>query len=185
MKYRKARFSDTETIYQLIYGYAREGVMLARSRNTIYENLRDMVVAENDEGKVVGVGGLHITWDSLAEIRSMAVDPEATRQGIGTGIVRRLIKEGFTLGIRTIFTLTYKPKFFETMGFKTVTKEDLPHKVWKECIDCPKFPDCDEIAMILRLEPDGTIAESVSTHDDNDDVPVAGLPHDIYCRGRL
>ena len=153
MKYRKARFADTETIYELIRDYAKDGIMLPRSRNTLYETLRDMIVAEDAEGRVVGVGGLHITWDSMAEIRSVAVDPEAKRQGIGSGIVKRLIQEGRELGVKTVFTLTYQPEFFSAVGFDMVRKDDLPHKVWKDCIDCPKFPDCDEIAMILRNHP--------------------------------
>ena len=149
MIYRKARFQDAETIYNLIYDYAQKGEMLARSRNTIYETMRDMVVAENEDGEVVGVGGLHITWDSLAEVRSMAVSPKYKRHGIGSGIVKELIREGKEMGVKKIFTLTYKPQFFVTLGFREIKKEDLPHKVWKECIDCPKFPDCDETAMIL------------------------------------
>ena len=149
MIYRKARFQDAETIYNLIYDYAQKGEMLARSRNTIYETMRDMVVAENEDGEVVGVGGLHITWDSLAEVRSIAVSPNYKRHGIGSGIVKELIREGKEMGVKKIFTLTYKPQFFVTLGFREVKKEDLPHKVWKECIDCPKFPDCDETAMIL------------------------------------
>ena len=128
--------------------YATDGVMLARSRNTLYETLRDMIVAIDDEGKVVGVGGLHIIWDRLAEIRTMAVAPDMTRQGIGAEIVRRLIEEGDVFGVEKYFTLTYKPGFFQKLGFQTITKEELPHKVWKECIDCPKFPNCDEIAMV-------------------------------------
>ena len=150
MIYRKARFSDTETIYNLIAVYAKNGEMLARSRNTIYENLRDLIVAEDEDGEVVGVGGLHITWDSMAEICAMAVAPEVVRHGIGSGIVKLLIEEGRTLGVKTIFTLTYKPKFFESLGFEVVPRDTLPHKIWKDCIDCPKFPDCDEIAMILK-----------------------------------
>ena len=149
MIYRKARFQDAETIYNLIYDYAQKGEMLARSRNTIYETMRDMVVAENEDGEVVGVGGLHITWDSLAEVRSIAVSPKYKRHGIGSGIVKELIREGKEMGVKKIFTLTYKPQFFVTLGFREVKKEDLPHKVWKECIYCPKFPDCDETAMIL------------------------------------
>ena len=89
----------------------------------------------------------------MAEIRSVAVDPEAKRQGIGSGIVKRLIQEGRELGVKTVFTLTYQPEFFSAVGFDMVSKDDLPHKVWKDCIDCPKFPDCDEIAMILRNHP--------------------------------
>ena len=150
MIFRKARFSDTETIFNLIAVYARNGEMLARSRNTIYENLRDLVVAEDEDGEVVGVGGLHIIWDAMAEICAMAVAPEMIRQGIGSGIVKMLIEEGRELGVKTIFTLTYKPKFFEALGFQIVSRDDLPHKIWKDCIDCPKFPDCDEIALILK-----------------------------------
>lgn len=148
MEYRKATFQDVEAIIELVNAYAADGVMLARSRNTLYETLRDMIVAVTDEGKLVGVGGLHVIWDRLAEIRTLAVSPDMTRQGIGAEIVRRLIEEGDALGVEKYFTLTYKPGFFQTMGFQAITKEELPHKVWKECIDCPKFPNCDEIAMI-------------------------------------
>lgn len=148
MKYRKATFRDIEPIFRLVSGYATEGVMLARSRNTLYETLRDMIVAEAEDGSIVGVGGLHIIWDRLAEIRTMAVAPQMVRKGIGAEIVRRLLKEGDKLGVEKYFTLTYKPGFFQKLGFVTITKEELPHKVWKECIDCPKFPNCDEIAMV-------------------------------------
>src|SRR5574344_1175901 len=148
MIYRKATFEDIEAIFKLVTDYAADGVMLARSRNTLYETLRDMIVAVTEDGEIVGVGGLHIIWDRLAEVRTMAVSPKMTRQGIGAEIVRRLIREGEHLGVEKVFTLTYKPGFFQTLGFQTITKEELPHKVWKECIDCPKFPNCDEIAMV-------------------------------------
>ena len=147
MIYRKPTFADVESVYDLVMNYANEGIMLARSRNTLYETLRDMIVAEED-GKLVGVGALHITWDALAEVRSMAVAPEYTRQGIGAQIVTRLLEEGRAIGVKKFFTLTYKPGFFQKLGFVTVSKSHLPQKIWKECIDCPKFPDCDEIAMI-------------------------------------
>lgn len=147
MIYRKPTFSDVEAIYELVIGYANDGIMLARSRNTLYETLRDMVVAD-DDGRVVGVGALHITWDAMAEVRTMAVAEDCTRRGIGAEIVRRLLEEGRAMGVKKFFTLTYKPGFFKTLGFKTVSKNDLPQKIWKECIDCPKFPDCDEIAMV-------------------------------------
>ncbi len=150
MKYRKAAFADVEAIFELVNNYANDGIMLARSRNTLYETLRDMIVAE-DEGKIVGVGGLHLIWDELAEVRTMAVSPAAARQGIGSEIVRRLTDEGIGLGVKKLFTLTYKPGFFKTLGFSVITKEELPHKVWKDCIECPKFPNCDEIAMIKVL----------------------------------
>jgi acetyltransferase, GNAT family len=147
MIYRKARFGDVEYIYDLIHRYAMRGEMLPRSRNTLYENLRDMVVAEEHEW-VVGVGSLHIMWDRLAEVRMMAIASTHIRQGIGAEIVRRLLAEGESLGIEKVFTLTYKPEFFHRLGFIRISREELPQKVWKECIDCPKYPNCDEIAMI-------------------------------------
>lgn len=147
MIYRKARFDDIESIYGLVHIYAAQGEMLPRSRNTLYENLRDMVVAEADDG-VIGVGALHIMWDRLAEVRMMAISPDHTRKGVGAELVSRLLAEGDALGIEKVFTLTYKPDFFRKLGFIRISREELPQKVWKECIDCPKYPNCDEIAMI-------------------------------------
>lgn len=141
-------FADVESIFHLVNDYAADGAMLARSRNTLYETLRDMIVAEDGAGKIVGVGGLHMMWDGLAEVRTMAVASALARCGIGSEIVHRLMEEGRALGVRQFFTLTYKPGFFKTLGFHIVPKEALPQKVWKECIDCPKFPNCDEIAMM-------------------------------------
>ena len=147
MIYRKARFDDIESIFGLVHIYAAQGEMLPRSRNTLYENLRDMVIAESGS-EVVGVGALHIMWDRLAEVRMMAIAPAYMRRGIGTEIVRWLLDEGDALGIEKVFTLTYKPDFFRKLGFIRISREELPQKVWKECIDCPKYPNCDEIAMV-------------------------------------
>lgn len=148
--YSAPTFDDVEAIYEMVYEYAEAGAMLARSRNTLYETLRDMVVAK-EAGRVVGVGGLHFVWEKLAEVRTMAVLPSMTRHGIGRGIVERLIEGGRPFGVKRVFTLTYKPEFFETLGFHVITKDKLPAKVWKDCIDCPKFPGCDEIAMLREL----------------------------------
>ncbi len=126
MIYRKPTFDDVEEIYELVNNYANDGVMLARSRNTLYETLRDMIVAE-DDGKLVAVGGLHIIWNELAEVRTMAVMPGIVRQGIGKKIVEMLIEEGRALGVKQVFTLTYKPGFFKTMDFEEITKEQLPN----------------------------------------------------------
>ena len=161
MEYRKPTFDDIEDIYDLVIEYANDGVMLARSRNTLYETIRDMIVAVNEDGKVVGVGALHIIWAELAEVRTMAVSPAVIRQGIGAEIVRRLLQEGRALGVKRFFTLTYKPGFFQTLGFKTITKNELPHKVWKDCIECPKFPNCDEIAMELDESGEGKAASDL------------------------
>lgn len=147
---RKAKFSDVEAIHKLVNTYAEKGLMLARSRNTLYETLRDMVLAE-ENGQVIGVGALHLVWDELAEIRAMAIAPENVGTGVGRKIVERLFEEARELGIKKLFTLTYQPGFFEKLGFGEVAKEELPHKVWKECINCAKFPNCDETAMTREL----------------------------------
>ena len=151
MKIRKARFTDIEAIHAIVNGYAEEGQMLARARNVLYETLRDMTVAEED-GKIVGVGALHLTWDELAEVRTLAVDKAYSRRHIGTYIVRQLLDEAKELGVKTVFTLTYRADFFSTLGFVVTSKESLHHKVWKDCINCPKFPNCDETAMTLTVE---------------------------------
>ncbi|MGI6092958.1 MAG: N-acetyltransferase [Veillonellaceae bacterium] len=150
MIYRKATFKDVEAVHKLVNEYADQGLMLSRSRNVLYETLRDLVVAEND-GVIVGVGSLHLTWDELAEIRALAVAPHITKAGIGRNIVETLTAEATQLGVRTLFTLTYQPGFFAKLGFEEVSKDLLPHKVWKECINCAKFPNCDETAMIKKI----------------------------------
>ena len=151
IRYRKATFADVDEIHDLIAGYASQGVMLPKPHSILYETLREFVVAEEvGSKKIVGVGALHFTWNELAEVRSMAVDENFSRRGIGSAIVKKLLEEGRAFGIKKFFTLTYRPDFFGTLGFTTTTKESLPHKIWKECIECPKFPNCDEIAMTLE-----------------------------------
>jgi len=150
MIFRKAMFKDVEAIHKLANDYADKGLMLARSRNVIYETLRDMILAEED-GVIIGIGGLHLIWDELAEIRALAITPEAIGKGIGREIVERLTLEARELGVKTLFALTYQDGFFAKQGFHEIPKEKLPHKVWKECINCPKFPNCDEIAMMKEL----------------------------------
>jgi len=151
MIFRKAKFSDVEAILKLINDYAAQGLMLARARNTIYESLRDFILAEED-GQVVGVAALHLVWDELAEIRALAVHPTKIKAGIGRIIVDRLTEEAKQLGVKTLFALTYQPGFFIKLNFREVPKESVPQKMWKECINCPKFPNCDEIAMVKELQ---------------------------------
>lgn len=148
--YRNATFADIEAVHSLINEYARQGVMLARSRNALYETMRDMMLAF-DGNALVGVAGLHIVWDRLAEVRSVAIDPAHKRRGIGGELVRRLIDAAQPFGIDKVFTLTYQAAFFRSLGFAEIAKDELPPKIWKDCIDCPKFPNCDEIAMIRPM----------------------------------
>lgn len=150
MQYRKANMQDVETIHGLINSYAEKNLMLARSRNMIYEGLRDFTVAE-DQGKFYGAGALHILWEDLAEVRALAITPDTVKTGIGRGLVENLIKEAKDLGITKVFTLTYQPGFFEKCGFKVIDKDKLPQKVWKECINCPQFPNCNETALLIEL----------------------------------
>ena len=130
MKVRKATINDVEAIHDLVYFYAQQGLMLARSRSSLYENLRDFVVAEED-GAIVGTGSLHILWKDLAEIRALAVKPECGKQGIGSALVTFLLDEARELAFTKIFTLTYQPDFFGKVGFKEVDKKHMPHKFWK------------------------------------------------------
>ncbi len=147
---RKAQIKDVKDIQKLLTGYASRGDMLSRSLSELYEALRDFYVVE-DEGRLLGTAALHIVWEDLAEVRSVAVAEEAGRKGIGTQVVRACLDEARELGLRRVFCLTYKPEFFGKFGFRIVDKSELPHKVWGDCMKCVKFPDCDEIAMILDL----------------------------------
>ena len=147
---RKAQITDVKEIQKLLTRYANRGDMLSRSLSELYEAIRDFYIIE-DEGRIIGIAALHIVWDDLAEIRSVAVAEDTGRKGVGTEVVNACIVEAKELGLKRLFCLTYKPDFFSRFGFKVVDKSQLPHKVWGDCIKCVKFPDCDEIAMIMEL----------------------------------
>ena len=148
---RKAVVSDAEKIHYLINEYAKVGLLLPRSISNIYESIRDFLVFEED-GKILGVCALSVIWYDLAEIRSLAVDKNHTRRGIGTSLVNSALQEAKELGIPKVFTLTYQVEFFKKLGFKIIDKNLLPHKIWKDCINCVKFPNCDETAMLKVLK---------------------------------
>ncbi len=140
--------SDVKAIQNLIAEYARKGDMLPRSLSDIYENLRDYFVYESDGGAVIGSAAIHLMWEDLAEVRSLAVREGDMRRGIGTQLVEACISEAIMLGITRIFALTYRPEFFQRLGFQQVDKAELPHKIWSDCLKCAKFPDCDEVALV-------------------------------------
>ena len=148
---RKAQIRDVKNIQKLLTHFASRGDMLSRSLSELYESIRDFYVWE-EEGEILGTAALHIIWEDLAEIRSVAVSEDAGRKGIGTLVVNACIEEASELGLKRVFCLTYKPNFFGKFGMRIVDKSELPHKVWGDCMKCVKFPDCDEIAMILDLE---------------------------------
>ncbi len=148
---RKAKMSDVKDMQKLIEVYAKKGEMLPRSLLEIYENIRDYIVSTLDTDEIVGVCAMHIFWDGLAEVRSLAVKQEYTHKGIGTALTKSCIDEARNFEITQIFSLTYKPEFFEKLGFRIVDKSLLPQKIWSDCLKCPQFPDCNEIALILEL----------------------------------
>lgn len=149
---RKARIPDVPAIQKMLVEFAKEGKLLARSLSELYMNLRDMYVAVDEEcGKVSGCCSLHIIWDDLAEIRSLAVSESHQGKGLGRRLVESCVTEGRDLGIARLFTLTYETAFFEHVGFRIVDKNVFPQKIWADCLHCPKFPECDEIALVMDL----------------------------------
>jgi amino-acid N-acetyltransferase len=151
IKVEKARISDVPQIHKLINHFASRGEMLARPLSELYENIRDFFIVRKGK-KIIGCAALHVMWSDLAEIKSVAVDAELQKQGVGNELVSACLKEAEGLGISTIFCLTYKPGFFEKFGLREVDKMTLPQKVWTECYRCPKFPNCDETAMTVRFQ---------------------------------
>jgi len=149
---RRATIADIKEIHALLSHYAQRGLLLGRSLSDLYDQMRDFVVAcDRTTHAVIGVCGLHICWEDIAEIRSLAVRDDALRRGIGTALVAACLREASDLGIQRIFVLTYSPDFFKKAGFEPVDKTVLPHKVWGDCIKCVKFPYCDEEAMMIHL----------------------------------
>ena len=146
----KARIKDVPQMQQLINYFAGKELMLPRPLSEIYENIRDYFVVRQGE-RVIACGALHVSWSDLAEIKSVAVAEESQQQRIGAQLVEACLQEARELGIPTVFCLTYQPAFFEKFGFSQVDKMELPRKVWSECYSCPKFPDCDEVALVCNL----------------------------------
>jgi amino-acid N-acetyltransferase len=149
---RRARVQDAGDIQRLITLFAERDEMLHRSLGEIYENIRDFYVVEDEDGRIVGCGALHVCWSHLAEIKSLAVDEAQQGRGYGKRLVHACLEEARELGLKTVFALTYRPEFFARLGFRVVDKATLPHKVWNECIRCPKFPACGEIAVVYNLD---------------------------------
>lgn len=147
---RKARIEDVKQIQKVINLFAKQDVMLPRSLSELYENMRDFWVAE-ENNKVVGCCALHITWSDLSEIKSLAVKKSFQGKNIGAEFINACIKEARELGCKSIFVLTYIPEYFKRFGFRRISKERLPHKIWADCISCPKFPDCKEVALIKKI----------------------------------
>lgn len=149
---RHAKLSDVPALQAIINAHAELGLMLFRSRAELYENIRDFFVHQTAAGVINGCAALEIVWADLAEVKSLAVEPGFQGQGIGGQLLAACIEEARSLELERVFALTYEQQFFERFGFAIVEKDELPHKVWTDCIKCPKRPGCDEIAMLLRLD---------------------------------
>ncbi|MDA8079596.1 MAG: N-acetyltransferase [Nitrospiraceae bacterium] len=147
---RKAKISDLKDVQRLINEFARREEMIPRSINELYENIRDFFVAEEDD-RICGACALHILWEDLAEVRSLAVKKECQGRGIGKKLVKKCLAEAKAMGIQRVFVLTYQSDFFRKLGFVDIDKSRLPQKIWGDCIRCPKFPECDETALIVTL----------------------------------
>jgi amino-acid N-acetyltransferase len=145
----KAKITDIPQIHKLINGFAERSMMLARPLSDLYEDVRDFFVIR-DGKNVVACAALAIAWEDLAEIRSVAVAEDKQKQGLGAKIVQACLEEAKELDIKTIFCFTYRPKFFKEQGFVDIDKMELPRKVWTDCFRCPKFPNCDEIALVYK-----------------------------------
>ena len=150
IKVDRARVGDANSMHQMISYFADKGEVLPRALSEIYEDIRDYFVVRK-RGQVIACAALHVTWVDLAEIRSLAVDEQEQNQRIGSSLVQACLEEAKELGIPRVFCLVRKPAFFGKHGFQLINKTELPNKVWAECYRCPKFPDCDEVALIRYL----------------------------------
>lgn len=150
LQIRKATIKDAPSIHSLVNKFAKKDEMLPRSLNEIYENIRDFFICE-DNGEIIGTSAVHILWENLAEIRSIAILKEYQQKGIGKKLIERCLKEAKALGVKRVFALTYNPMFFKKFGFKDIDKNTLPQKIWSDCLKCPKFPKCEEAAVIKIL----------------------------------
>ena len=150
MKVDRARVTDANSMHLLISRFAGKGEMLPRALSEIYDGIRDYFVVRKG-GQVIACAALQVTWADLAEIRSLAVDEHEQNQNIGSLLIQACLKDAKELGMPTVFCLVRRPAFFEKHGFELVDKKELPQKVWAECYRCPKFPDCDEVALVCHL----------------------------------
>lgn len=151
---RKAAIGDVTAVHRLLQEYGAKGDLLPRPLSQLYDHLRDFRVYEDPAtGRVIGCCALQFCWEDLAEIRSLAVHPEFTGRKIGARLVAAALAEARSFRIRRVFTLTYRPVFFQKLGFHAIDRSDLPLKIWSDCMACVKFPNCDENALMIELDP--------------------------------
>lgn len=152
MKLTQAKLADITRMQDLVASEVARGVILARSDDEVATNIRSYLLALSDENELLGYCALHIQNPELAEIRSLIINKNARRMGLGSALVSEHLKNAYDLGIKQVFTLTYQRNFFESLGFREIDKKDLPaQKIWSDCIKCKHFPNCDEIALIINI----------------------------------
>jgi len=147
---RQAKVQDAEAIKALIEFWAKKDSMLSRSLSEIYQNIGSFKVFE-EQSKIIGCAYLSVIWKELAEIRSLAVKEEHANNGIGSKLVLALEEDALSLGIQKTFTLTTVPEFFKKIGYVVEDKAKMPPKIWADCINCTKFPNCDEEVLVKKL----------------------------------
>jgi amino-acid N-acetyltransferase len=155
---RKATVSDVKGILQLINGFAGANLMLPRGPKDLFENIRDFVVATEHENMpahnaplIIACGGLHVLWENIAEVRSLAIHPDYQKKGLGRKLVEFMKKEAVQLGVQRLYTFTLAEEFFRQLGFQPKEKNELPAKLWDDCSRCPKYFKCDEVGMALEI----------------------------------
>lgn len=153
LEVRKADMGDIAPLLELINAYAAKGIMLPRTEFEMSENIRDFSVIYSG-GHLIGCGALHFYSPVIGEVRSLAVDPNWKTHGVGRRMVQALIEEARVFSLDAVFAFTYVADFFRRMEFQEVERGELPLKAWKDCLRCPKFHCCDEIAMVRILRPD-------------------------------
>ena len=151
IRLRKARVGDVKGIQELLRDCASKGQLLPRALTYLYKHVRNFHVAELEDGRLAACCGLSVVWEDLAEICSLVVEESFRRRGLGRRIVQECLGEAGSLGVQRVFALTYQEDFFKKLGFVEVDKDVLPQKIWADCIHCPKYPDCDETAVLLNL----------------------------------
>ncbi len=148
---RKPTVRDIDPIFKLTNRMADRGLMLHRSKLKIVEMINDFLVAVNERDGVVGCGAFSLLWTDLGEVKALAVEDEYQGRGIGRSLVLALLEKGRELRVPEVITLTYQVDFFKRLGFVETDKEKFPKKIWRECLECPKLENCDEVALHLFL----------------------------------
>lgn len=169
---QRAKLPDMPQVHKLVTYFADKGDLLHRPLSELYENVRDYyIIKEGDE--IIACASVHVLWSDLAEIKAVAVREEYQSHGLGKLLMNRCFEEAREMDLATVFVLTHKPAYYEQFGFQLVDVMTLPRKVWGECLRCPKFPNCNELAMVYHLKPGG--AESLVA-DPGEAIPIANLP---------